>query len=155
MSRPAAPSVRRAAAALVAITTLEVCDAAAQCAREASTCFRCHETASVSPGGCPASTHAARRDIRYSPAPGSRHSLLNWTACASRRTSTWTRRSVGHAGSPSSSRTNPVPFGEDAAHSEVDLYGHASTLAAAVQVRGRRMDALEAEVRALREAEAR
>ena len=103
-----------------------------------------------SPGGCPVSTRAAKQDIHYL-------SSAELEALAGQvegiRLATYEYRDPVRAGKKRLGfilEDNPVPFGEDAEHDQVDLYGYASTLAAAIQVQDRRIEALEIEVQSLR-----
>jgi hypothetical protein len=50
---------------------------------------------------------------------------------------------------------NAVPFGADAEHKQVDLYGYTSTLVAAIRQRAKQIETLEREVQLLREAQAK
>jgi len=104
-----------------------------------------------SPGGCPVSTRAAKKDIHY--LAGEELETLAQEALRI-PLATYEYTDPARAGKRRLGfilEDNPVPFGEDAEHNQVDLYGYTSTLAAAVQVQGKRIEALELEVQSLRE----
>ena len=103
------------------------------------------------PGGCPVSTRAAKKDIRYL-SPTEKEELAEEVDRIPLATYEYTdpvRAGSRHLGFIL--EDNPVPFGEDAEHNQVDLYGYTSTLVAALQAQSKRIEALELEVRSLRE----
>ncbi len=107
---------------------------------------------SSSPGGCPISTRAVKRDITYI-TPSQADALAHEVRSTRLATYEYTlpgltgRRRLGFI-----LEDQPASFAADPEHSQVDLYGYTSMLVAAVQSQSREIDALRTEVDALRRA---
>ncbi len=109
-------------------------------------------------GGCPISRAAFKQDIRYLD-DGQRAQL--WRELQSLKLATYRYRDSGPVGAQrlgfliddvQRSGGSLAKLAVDAEHDQVDLYGYVSLAVAALQVQARQIEALQSEVRQLRQA---
>jgi hypothetical protein len=110
----------------------------------------CASKSPIGAGGCPISRRAAKQEIRYLDDAAIERLATELRAL---RLATYRYRTA-----PERERLGfilddaPASFAADPAHDQVDLYGYLSLAVAAVQSQGKRLDAQEREIAALREA---
>jgi hypothetical protein len=105
----------------------------------------------MAPGGCPISRARFKKDIDY--VPDQRLQSIH-DELMTMRLATWRYTSEAESTSPHLGfiiDDNPASASVDATGDRVDLYGYTSMAVAAAQVQNKRIEALERELRSLRE----